>query len=215
MYRTIVLFFLLIALAGKGFAQKSSTFIKADTTLRSKKQPKDTVVVKQVTGKSEVPKDSARLALERLPKTALRKALIFPGLGQIQNKQYWKLPFVYGGFVGVGLVFEFNQRYYSQALKELQHRRLNNNERVDPLFLNYDDGIVISYKDFYRRNRDLTIIAGVGFYALQAIDAYVKAKFARYDIDENLSFRFSPTLELPSAASAFAPVPALKITLSL
>src|SRR3546814_19441547 len=54
-------------------------------------------------------KDSARLTLENRTRQAVRSSAILPGLGQVQNGRWWKVPMVYGGFVGLGLFFEFNQ----------------------------------------------------------------------------------------------------------
>ncbi|MDF3078861.1 MAG: hypothetical protein K0S09_2750 [Sphingobacteriaceae bacterium] len=195
-------------------AQTDNGVVKVDTNMLNpgtkNRRPDSTTVQK----KHEVVKDSARLALEAMPKIALRRALIFPGLGQIYNKQAWKLPFVYGGFVGIGLVFNFYQQNYSETLTELQYRLAHNDAHKNPTFDRYPTSSIITYKDFYRRNRDLSILGGVGFYALQAIDAYVKAKFARYDINSDLSLRLSPSVQTyPYNASSS--VPSLKITLSL
>ena len=66
---------------------------------------KDTSKVK----KNEVVKDSARIALEKMPRRAVLASAIVPGLGQIYNKRWWKVPLVYGGFVGIYLVYDFNQ----------------------------------------------------------------------------------------------------------
>ncbi|MHB1178899.1 MAG: DUF5683 domain-containing protein, partial [Daejeonella sp.] len=111
---------------------------------------------------NEVVKDSARLAAEERPRIAVRRSAILPGLGQIYNKRWWKVPLVYGGFVGIGLVFEFNQRTYKIFLKEAQFRELNPNKTQNPLYAQYSREGIISIKDAYRRNRDLSILAGLG-----------------------------------------------------
>ncbi|HCN83771.1 MAG TPA: hypothetical protein DIT07_09125, partial [Sphingobacteriaceae bacterium] len=92
----IVFFFLVLA----GFlfvlpasAQRNPGRIQIDTVrTRGKINKADTLPV--------VFKDSARLALERMPHTAVVRSAILPGLGQIYNKRWWKVPFIYGGFVG-------------------------------------------------------------------------------------------------------------------
>ena len=88
------------------FAQK-----KENDTAR-----KDTAKI--VVKKTPAIKDSARIEIEAMPRRAALKSAMLPGLGQIYNKRWWKVPLVYGGFVGIGLVFEFNQRYYQIFLKE-------------------------------------------------------------------------------------------------
>lgn len=142
-------------------------------------------------------KDSTRLALENLTRTAVRKSAIIPGWGQIQNGKWWKVPFVVAGFGGVVYSFNFAQKNYKLYLSEAQYRFENPTpgEFLHPELANAPTEFVIEAKDFYRRNRDLSVLGGVGFYALQLIDAYIDAKFFRYDIDDNFSFNIKPSFE--------------------
>lgn len=171
---------------------------------------------KVVFKKEPAVKDSARLAIEAMPRHAALKSLMVPGLGQIYNKRWWKVPLVYGGFVGIGLVFEFNQRYYKVFLKEAQFRELNPQKTENPLYSNYSSQGIIAIKDSYRRNRDLSVLAGLGFYAITIIDAYVDAKFFRFDISDELSLKVEPVVnQIPMYASAFSPAVGLKLKLNL
>ncbi|WP_291403705.1 DUF5683 domain-containing protein [Daejeonella sp.] len=161
-------------------------------------------------------KDSARLAIEAMPRRAALNSALLPGLGQITNKRWWKVPLVYGGFVGIGLVFEFNQRYYKVFLKEAQFRQDNPGKTQNPLYAPYTTEGIISIKDSYRRNRDLSVLAGLGFYAINIIDAYVDAKFFRFDISDDLSVKVRPSLNQgPIHASGVSPVLGLKLKINL
>ena len=161
-------------------------------------------------------KDSARIVIEAMPRRAALNSALLPGLGQINNKRWWKVPLVYGGFVGIGLVFEFNQRYYQVFLKEAQFRQENPGKTQNPLYAPYTTEGIISIKDSYRRNRDLSVLAGLGFYAINIIDAYVDAKFFRFDISDELSAKISPTLnQAPIHAAGFSPVMGLKLKIAL
>jgi hypothetical protein len=161
-------------------------------------------------------KDSARLAIEAMPRRAAMRSLMLPGLGQIYNKRWWKVPLVYGGFIGIGLVFEFNNRNYQIFLKEAQFRELNPQKTQNPLYSAYTNEGIIQIKDSYRRDRDLSVLAGLGFYAITIIDAYVDAKFFRFDISDELSLRIQPSVgQVPVHASAFSPAVGLKLKLSL
>jgi len=161
-------------------------------------------------------KDSARLAIEAMPRRAAMRSLMLPGLGQIYNKRWWKVPLVYGGFIGIGLVFEFNNRNYQVFLKEAQFRELNPQKTQNPLYSVYTTEGIIQIKDSYRRDRDLSVLAGLGFYAITIIDAYVDAKFFRFDISDELSLRIQPSVgQVPVHASAFSPAVGLKLKLSL
>jgi hypothetical protein len=160
--------------------------------------------------------DSIKLLIRERPRIAATRSAIVPGLGQIYNKRWWKVPLVYGGFVGLGLVFEFNQRYYKIFLDEAQYRSLNPGKTKNPLYAVYSTEGIISVKDAYRRNRDLTILAGLGFYAIQIIDAYVDAKFFRFDVSDDLSLKVDPMIQNgPVFNASSAPVLGLKLKLAI
>ncbi len=162
-------------------------------------------------------KDSIRLEIEARPRIAARRSAILPGLGQVYNGRWWKVPLVYGGFVGIGLVYEFNQRYYKIFLKEAQYRELNPGKSLNPEYAPYSTEGIILVKDAYRRNRDLTILAGLGFYAVQIIDAYVDAKFFRFDVSDELGLRIDPHVQPMHAQGPFGQPAAFgfKLRLSL
>ncbi len=139
-------------------------------------------------------------------KRAMWLAIVIPGAGQIYNRKYWKLPIVYGGFVGCLYAFRWNaQMYndYSQAYMDLMDNDPNtqsynqflhlgttitaeNTERYQTLFK--------KRKDYYRRYRDLSIFCLIGVYALSVIDAYVDASLSEFDISKDLSLRVEPAV---------------------
>jgi hypothetical protein len=145
-----------------------------------------------------------------------RSAMV-PGWGQLSNKQWWKLPLIYGGFVGTGLVFEFNNRYYREFLHEAQLREVG--EPGNPAYVGASNEAIIQVKDYYRRNRDLSILAFIGVWGIQMIDAYVQAKFIHsYTIDDNLSFKVSPGLigqPVMAGNLGFSYIPSLKLAFTL
>jgi hypothetical protein len=159
-------------------------------------------------------KDTANL---QTPRQAVFRSFALPGLGQYKNGKWWKVPLVPAGFVGIGLVFQFNNRYYKQTLRELQFRFNNPGKTQDPEFPSQiRDDQLIQVKDFYRRNRDLSILSGILFYGIVAVDAYVDARLARFNVDENLSFQIKPSIYVPSLAGGYgAPMPMLKLTVRL
>ncbi|WP_026896824.1 DUF5683 domain-containing protein [Daejeonella oryzae] len=195
------------------FAQQTDTVLKADTV-----KPLNKPAVKE---SETVVKDSARLALEKMPRKAAMRSAILPGLGQISNGRWWKVPLVYGGFVGIALVYNFNQTNYKIFLKEAQVRDFNTTAPDslklpgNPLYAGYSSTGIITIKDGYRRNRDLSILGGIAFYAINIIDAYIDAKFFRFDITDDLSLRVKPTLQRMPVNAQNAPLPGIKFTLSL
>lgn len=211
-------------------AQTDTTVIKVDSTFRkpgTRVSPRDTVdndsarIIprrsrnRQRLQQDTVVKDSARLAIEKMPRKAAIRSAILPGLGQLYNRRWWKVPLVYGGFVAIGLIYEFNQRYYHEFLGEAQYR-FENRKPKDPRYAPYSDEGIIAAKDYYRRNRDLSILGGIAFHAVQIIDAYVDAKFFRYDIGDELSLRIQPSvIRTQPFIHAYTPVAGIKLKLSL
>lgn len=162
-------------------------------------------------------KDSTEL---QNPRKAVLRSAIIPGWGQIRNRRWWKVPLVYGGFVGLGLVYEFNNRYYKELLTESQFRKANPNLALDDRFKfeqykGIPDNQIYSAKDFYRRNRDLSLYSTFGFYLLQMVDAYIDAKLATFDVSDDLTIKITPSIYAPSYANTgmFAPSPMLTLNL--
>lgn len=227
----LLLFVICSAFVIPAFSQTDTAVVKVDTAFRNPGTPltpKDTTdsariltplikkadTVAVAPKKAEVVKDSARLALESMTRKAVLRSAILPGLGQIYNGRWWKVPLVYGGFVGIGLVYEFNQRYYKEFLGEAQYRQATG-EPKNPKYAPYSDEGIINAKDFYRRNRDLSILAGVAFYAVQMIDAYVDAKFFRFDVSDELALKIEPSLQPAPFSYAYTVYPGFKLKLSL
>ena len=140
------------------------------------------------------------------PKRALWLALVIPGGGQIYNRKYWKLPLVYGGFIGCLYAMSWNNtmyKDYSQAYLDLMDKDPNTQSYNQFLHLGtqitpqnetrYQD-IFRKRKDKYRRWRDLSFFVMIGVYALSVIDAYVDAELSVFDISDDLSLRVEPTI---------------------
>ncbi len=146
-----------------------------------------------------------RQEVKHSPRKATIYSAVFPGLGQIYNRKYWKVPLVYGGFATLGYFINFNnERYttYRKAYSDIidgdpftnSHLYLEN---VNPRFLlpeqlsNYTETLR-RYKDSSRRDRDMVVIGTVVFYAVNIIDASVDAHFFNFDISDELSINWVP-----------------------
>lgn len=139
-------------------------------------------------------------------KRALWLSIVLPGAGQIYNRKYWKLPIVYGGFVGCIYAMKWNNQMYhdySQGYMDLidNDPQTHSYDQFLHLGQKIDDSNKARYKDLfsqrkdrYRRWRDLSFFSLVGVYALSIIDAYVDASLSEFDISNNLSLRVSPTI---------------------
>lgn len=140
------------------------------------------------------------------PERAVWLSALFPGLGQIYNRRYWKLPIVVGGFMGLGYATNWNNNMlteYSQAYRDIMDSDPSTKSYMDffPSTTKEEDldktwltNILKRRRDFYRRNRDLCIICLVGMYALCMLDAYVDASLAHFDVSPDLSIDWSPAM---------------------
>lgn len=139
-------------------------------------------------------------------KRALWLALVIPGAGQIYNRKYWKLPIIYGGFVGCAYAMSWNNQMYhdySQAYLDIMDDDPNTQSYNQFLHLGakIDDSNIDRYKeifrkrkDRYRRWRDMSMFVLIGVYAFSVIDAYVDASLSEFDISDDLSLRVEPTV---------------------
>jgi hypothetical protein len=145
------------------------------------------------------------------PTRAVIYSAIFPGLGQIYNRKYWKLPIVYGGFLGCVYAITWNGNQYS-GYKNAYNDFTDNNDATnswqdyvpyswrklegewDSQQINNFSRVLKNQKDFHRRNRDLSYIVTVGLYLLCMVDAYVDAQLFDFDISPDLSLQLNPVI---------------------
>ncbi|MGL4993211.1 MAG: DUF5683 domain-containing protein [Bacteroidales bacterium] len=144
------------------------------------------------------------------PTKALWYSALFPGLGQVYNRKYWKLPILYAGFAGTVYALNWNNQYlgdYSQAYLDIMDNDPLTNSYVDLIGRPQSSidsqqeryaRILKQRKDYFRRNRDLSIICMVGVYLLGVVDAYVDAQLFSFDISPDLSMQLEPTIIAPT-----------------
>ena len=149
------------------------------------------------------------------PKIAWIASAIFPGGGQIYNRQYWKLPIVYGGLMGCAYAITWNNRTYQDykrayfSIKEdakadpnAEHPE-NWSENwmvfipgsIDPATRLHDNSFHNNLKrgkDYFLRYRDLSYIIGLLVYGVCIADAYVDAQMFDFDISPDLTFQVTP-----------------------
>lgn len=118
-----------------------------------------------------------------------------PGTGQIYNHRYWKLPIIYGGFVGLIASIDFNTRYYNTTLQYYKILLVNPaSPSVPAEYRNAPLTQVASVKDFYRRNRDLSVIGAAILWLANSVDAYVDSELKGFDVSNSLSLRLTPAI---------------------
>ena len=198
--------FMLAGLQGLSAQEKADSLSAPDSLMAMEEAPTRLNVDSIVKTKElKAPKDWSTWRPN--PKRALWLALVIPGGGQIYNRKYWKLPLIYGGFMGCIYAMNWNNtmyKDYSQAYMDLMDSDPNTQSYNQFLHLGasittaadkkrYEE-IFRKRKDKYRRWRDLSFFVMIGVYALSVIDAYVDAELSVFDISKDLSLKVEPTI---------------------
>jgi hypothetical protein len=151
------------------------------------------------------------------PLKATMLAAAFPGMGQVYNRKYWKIPLVYAGFGAVGYSIVFNTSNFNSYLKGYQDltddipetnsyiKLLGNStytpgqidqalgsDEFDPQVSSWVEDQLRNAIDYYRRYRDLSYIGVAVWYLITIIDAHVDANLADYDVGESLKMEIEP-----------------------
>jgi hypothetical protein len=134
-----------------------------------------------------------------------------PGLGQAYNKKYWKIPIIYAGFGVFSYFVITNNGDYKDFREAFLYVANGDTTYTDnPYVDKYNQTQLQDAMEYYRRNRDLSIILGCVWYALNILEAYVDAHFFDYDISEDLTLRISPAaVSIP--VYHIQPAPGIKV----
>lgn len=137
-----------------------------------------------------------------VPKKALMYSLILPGSGQIYNGRWWKAPFVYAAIGGVVYAIDYNQGLY-RRLKTAYVKDLNGEEHEFTGRLNRQ--ALKNARDSFDKNTQLSYIGLVIVYLLGAAESFVDAHLQNFDVDEDLSIRWQPTVQqIPGTGYSYA-----------
>jgi molybdopterin/thiamine biosynthesis adenylyltransferase len=198
-----------VRVADTVFVARADSLLAADSMLIAKT---DSLI-----GRSIVVADSVQMADKTRqprnwdawrpdPKRAMWLALVIPGGGQIYNRKYWKLPIVYGGFIGCVYALSWNNmmyKDYQQAYRDIMdddpntasyNKFLHLGRQINSTNVERYKQIFKTRKDKYRRWRDLSFFVMVGVYAVSVIDAYVDAELSDFDISKDLSMKVRPAV---------------------
>ncbi|MFN8415123.1 MAG: DUF5683 domain-containing protein [Cytophagaceae bacterium] len=135
-------------------------------------------------------KEERKLANKDANRAALMSAVV-PGLGQIHNKSYWKLPIIYGGGAVLGYLIYTNKQGWNDY-RNAYDIRSSGNLTGDPEFDRYTPDQIKVIRDDYRRYFQMNVLFAVGLYSLNIVDAYVDAHLKTFDVNESLSMKVKP-----------------------
>lgn len=137
------------------------------------------------------------------PKKAALYSSLLPGLGQGYNHKYWKIPIIYAGLGSSAYMFVSNHNKYIDYRDAIEMRLDDDPTTIDPYIDLYTMDQLTYYKDYYRRNLEISVIVFVGVYLINILDAVVDAHLYGFSIDTDLSIipannanTFVPTISL-------------------
>ena len=189
--RFLLLFGLFMALA----VQKTEAQNVVFDTVGNAVMTADTIV------NTSKPAKKAKTKKPHSPKTATIMSACLPGLGQVYNGKWWKVPIVYAGLGGLGYMAYNNYYEYSSYLHAYEYKTgdlpegVTLNQHETELANRYADSQLQTYKESYRRNFELFTIITVAWYGLQIADACVDGHLYSYDISDDLSLSIDPYLK--------------------
>lgn len=135
---------------------------------------------------------------EHSPTKATIMSACLPGLGQIYNKKYWKVPIIYAG-LGIMSYFIYTNtdEYINYKCAYIESAQGSMNGSYSYLVQRYSTADLLSAREYYRRNLEISILLTVLWYALNILDATVDAHLYTFNISDKLTMKVEPAI-LPS-----------------
>ncbi len=177
------------------FAQTGNpVIIRQDSTTRTKNPAftKDTAI-------TIVGKDTIKVVPRHNPGTATLRSLILPGWGQAYNREYWKIPIVYGAIGTMAGFWIFNNKWYKRT-RNAYDIRVNRPNSADTALINpklqpLSTASLQFYRNAYRRDRDYSTLYFIITWGLNIVDATVFGHLKEFDVSEDLSLRIHPVIK--------------------
>ena len=198
LYRLFILFSICVAYSDSAVAQDDKKIMVTNSLLPARK---DSVI------KDTVPKHD--------PRVATRRSAILPGWGQAYNKEYWKIPIVYGILAIPTVLYFYNNSFYKKTkfAYEARFKEANKDSAdvpfIDKQLKNLSISSLQSYRNSFRRDRDYSILWFLLAWGLQVADATVWAHLKQFDVSNDLSMQVKPLFNPQTRG------PGLSLTLNL
>ena len=142
-------------------------------------------------------KDSIWLANHN-PRIATRRSAMIPGWGQAYNKEYWKIPLVYGLLAVPTAAYFYNNNYYKKTKFAYEAKikaaagDSSDYSAIDPELITLSPGSLQNYRNSFRRDRDYAILWFILAWGLQVVDATVFAHLKQFNVSRDLSMQIHP-----------------------
>lgn len=148
----------------------------------------------------------AKPFFDKTDHSALKAGLFstaLPGLGQVYNQKYWKIPIIYVAFGALAYSIQFNGSRFFQYRDAHGKRIDNDSTTVDQYVGQYNANQLKTLRDFYQRRYELSIIGAGVVYILNIIDATVDAHLYNFNVSDNLSLEVQPRFRYSADPGSF------------
>jgi hypothetical protein len=148
-----------------------------------------------------VTKDSTLVIRKHIPSKATKRSALIPGWGQAYNKQYWKIPLVYGVIALPAATYIYNNDMYKKTKFAYEAKfkeaagDASDVAKIDPVLKNLSTSSLQSYRNIFRKDRDYSIMWMIVTWGINVIDATVSGHLKEFDINNDLSFKIQPTYQ--------------------
>jgi hypothetical protein len=148
-----------------------------------------------------IKKDSTFVIRKHIPSKATKRSALIPGWGQAYNKQYWKIPLVYGVIAIPAATYIYNNDMYKKTKFAYEAKfkeaagDVSDVAKIDPLLKNLSTSSLQSYRNIFRKDRDYSIMWIIVTWGVNVIDATVSGHLKEFDINNDLSFKIQPTYQ--------------------
>ncbi len=212
-YRLLILLFVCTGFITGATAQDEKKALATSTLLPGKSDTsslvkKDSIPVKTVSAKKDT-------VARHNPRIATRRSALIPGWGQAYNKEYWKIPLVYGILAIPVATYFYNDSYYKKTrfAYEARFKEAQGDSTdvpfIDAQLKNLGISSLQSYRNSFRRDRDYSVLWFLLAWGLQVADATVFAHLKQFDVSDDLSMKLTPTF------NPYTRSPGLGLTLNL
>jgi hypothetical protein len=148
-----------------------------------------------------ITKDSTLVIRKHIPSKATKRSALIPGWGQAYNKQYWKIPLVYGVIALPAATYIYNNDMYKKTKFAYEAKfkeaagDASDVAKIDPVLKNLSTSSLQSYRNIFRKDRDYSIMWMIVTWGINVIDATVSGHLKEFDINNDLSFKIQPTYQ--------------------
>ncbi len=196
---SVICIFIIFNVHAQEDKRQLATSSVIDTTI---KLPPDTSSAKITTDTLILAKDTIPKKTFHDPRKATRRSALVPGWGQAYNREYWKIPIVYGAISIPTVLFIYNNKWYKKtrdAYTLVVSSETDRYGEIDPKLINQNTGQPLDaqslqyYRNDFRKNRDYSVLFFLLAWGINVVDATVFGHLKDFDVSDDLSLNVKPT----------------------